>query len=58
MTEVDTRSALARGIGGGAGTVVAAIAERFLAVSSFTSMAIAVAIGVVVSVGLLFIVRS
>jgi len=58
MTEIDTQSALAGGIGGGAGTGVAAVAERFFAVSYLTSMAIAVAVGVIVAVGLLSVIRD
>ena len=58
MTEVDTQSALAGGIGGGAGTGVVAVAERFFAVSYPASMAIAVAVGVVVALGLLFVIRA
>ena len=55
---IDTHSALAGGIGGSAGTGVTAVAERFFEVSSLTSMAIAVAVGVVVAVGLLFVIRD
>ena len=58
MAEPEIQSALAGGIGGGAGTVVGAVAERFFAVSSLTGMAIAAAVGVIVAVGLLFIIRN
>lgn len=58
MTEIDTQSALAGGIGGSAGTGVVAVFDRFVAVSFPVNMAIAAAVGVVVAVGLLFVIRN
>ena len=56
MTEIDTRSALAGGLGGGVGSSVAAVSERSLAVSFPVGMVIAAAVGIVVAVGLLFVI--
>ena len=58
MTEIDTQSALAGGLGGGIGSGVAAVSERFLAVSFSVDMAIAAVVGIIVAVGVRFVSRD